>query len=448
MRRKTSVRLGALLIASAMLTTGCLSEDGGGGDDGGDSGNGGDDGSASGGDGAVEILGAFPGAEAEAFEASLADFEGESGIDVTYTPSTDFTTEIRTRARGGNPPDIGLFPQPGLVVELGESGDLIPLGDALDLGALEETLIPGFLDAATGESGDVYGAPMRMAVKSLVWYPSPEFEDAGYAVPETFEEMMETSAEIADSGTTPWCIGAESGADTGWVVTDWMEEMVLRTAGPDVYDQWVSHEIPFDDPAIVEAGELFGEIAFTEGWVRGGPQGILTTPFGEAADSFFDDEPGCFMHRQGNFITGFWPDDVQADLTSNVGLFVLPPVEDGFDGQPILGGGDMAGMFTDDEDTVAVMEFIASEEFGGPWAEAGGWLSPHATFDSGLYGAEITQQIAEVAAQADVFRFDGSDLMPPEVGSGTFWDEMVAWIAGGKELEEALGAIEESWPTS
>lgn len=443
MRRNTLVRLAALLSASALLTTGCLSE--GGGD--GNGGDGGDAEAGGSGDGTVEILGAFPGAEAEAFEASLAAFEEDSGIDVNYTPSTDFTTEIRTRAQGGNPPDIGLFPQPGLVLELGESGDVLALDDAIDVGAIEETLIPGFLDATTSEDGTVYAAPMRMAVKSLVWYPSPEFEDAGYAVPDTFDDLLTTSGEIADSGATPWCIGAESGADTGWVMTDWMEEMVLRTAGPDVYDQWVAHEIPFDDPAIVEAGELFGEIAFTEGWVRGGPQGILTTPFGEAANSFFDAEPGCYMHRQGNFITGFWPDDIQSDLTSNVGLFVLPPVEDGFDGQPILGGGDMAAMFVNDDDVLAVMEFMTSDEFGAEWAEAGGWLSPHATFDSGLYGAEVTQQVAEVAAQADVFRFDGSDLMPPEVGAGTFWDAMVSWIAGEQELEEALGAVEASWPS-
>ena len=287
---------------------------------------------------------------------------------------------------------------------------------------------------------------MRMAVKSLVWYPVPEFEEAGYAVPETWAELMDLQAQIIADGGTPWCIGAESGADTGWVMTDWIEELMLRTGGPDVYDQWVSHEIPFDDPAVVEAGSMFGDIVFTEGAVLGGPQGILTTPFGDSPNPMFDEEPGCFMHRQGNFVTGFFPEDVQADLGANVGIFVLPPVEDGFDGQPILGGGDMAAMFSDNEDTVAVMEFLTSDEFGGPWAEAGGWLSPHATFDSSLYPDEITQQTAELAADADVFRFDGSDLMPPEVGAGSFWDGMVEWVSGSVELEEALTGIEESWP--
>jgi alpha-glucoside transport system substrate-binding protein len=439
------VRVIALGAASTLLVTGCLSE---GGDEGGGGGGGGADDETGGGagDGTVEIFGAFSGGEEEAFNEALAPFEEESGIDVEYVASTDFTTLVRTRVSGGDAPDIALFPQPGLVQELGEAGDIIPIDDALDVGALEETLIPGFLDAATGEDGTVYAAPMRMAVKSLVWYPVPEFEEAGYEVPETWGDMTDLADQMVADGNTPWCIGAESGADTGWVLTDWMEELMLRTGGPDTYDQWVSNEIPFDDPAVVEAGTMFGDIVFDEGSVLGGPQAILTTPFGDSPNPMFDEEPGCFMHRQGNFITSFFPDEVQTDLGSNVGIFVLPPVEDGFDGQPILGGGDMAAMFSDDEDTVAVMEFLTSDEFGGPWAEAGGWLSPHATFDASLYPDEITQETAELAADADVFRYDGSDLMPPEVGAGTFWDGMVEWIAGSVELEEALTSIEESWP--
>jgi alpha-glucoside transport system substrate-binding protein len=193
---------------------------------------------------------------------------------------------------------------------------------------------------------------------------------------------------------------------------------------------------------------MFGDIVFTDGYVRGGPQGILTTPFGTSPNAMFKEPPDCFLHRQGNFITGFFPDEVQKDLASNVGTFVLPPVEDGFDGQPILGGGDIAAMFTNDEDVVQVMEFLTSAEFGGPWAEAGGWLSPHKTFDNSQYPDKITQNIAELAQGADVFRFDGSDLMPASVGAGTFWDEMVSWVAEEKDLAAALTTIDESWPSS
>jgi alpha-glucoside transport system substrate-binding protein len=439
MKRTRRWGLLASLATLSLLTTGCLQ--GGGGNE--------EVGETEEGDGKVSILGAFPDPEAGYFEESLKQFEKQSGIDVTYTPSTDFTTEIRTRVQGGNPPDIALFPQPGLVLSLGQSGDALPLNDFMDVGAAEETLIPGFLDSVTDGEGNIYAVPMRMAVKSLVWYPKQEFEDAGYQVPETWTEMQELEDQIKSDGGTPWCIGAEAGADTGWVLTDWVEDMVLRTAGPDVYDQWYQHEIPFDDPAIEEAAGKFGEeILFEDGTVVGGPQGVLTTPFDVSPNGMFDSPPSCYLHRQGNFVTAFFPEDVQQNLADRVGLFVLPPVEDGYEGTPILGAGDMAAAFKNDADVKEVMEFIGSEDFGAEWAEAGGWLSPHATFDNSQYSDDITREVASLAQEADVFRFDASDLMPPEVGAGTFWDNMVAWTAGEKDLKQALSDIEESWPSS
>ena len=428
----------AAVALSTVLLTGCLqSEDAGPTAD-----------ETAQGDGAIQILGAFPSPESDAFEASLTDFEERSGIDVTYVASTDFTTEIRTRVRGGNPPDIALFPQPGLVNELGASGDVLPLNDLIDIEGVRQTLIPGFLDAVTADNGDVYGTPMRMAVKSLVWYPKPEFAEAGYAPAETWRDLTALSGDIRADGTTPWCIGAGAGADTGWVLTDWIEDMVLRTAGPEVYDQWVAHEIPFDDPRIVAAAQRFADdVAFVPDNVAGGRPAILTTPFDVSPNGLFENPPNCYLHRQGNFVTSFFPDAVQEDLAANVGTFVLPPVEGGYAGTPILGGGDLAAAFVNDTDVVKLMEFLASPDFGGPWAEAGGWLSPHRTFDNSLYPDEVTRQIATLAQQADVFRFDASDLMPPEVGAGTFWDETVAWVGGQKSLEQAFAAIEASWPS-
>lgn len=430
-----ALRRSALLSVLALVATACL---GTGSEESGAEGEGG-------GGGTVEIFGAFSGDEEAAFNESLAPFEEESGIDVEYVSSSDFTTLITSRVEGGDPPDIALFPQPGALLGFADDDAVQPLDDVIDLAAIEESLIPGFLDATTGEDGSVYGVPMRMAVKSVVWYPEPEFEEAGYEVPETYEELMALTEQIAADGGTPWCIGAESGADTGWVITDWMEENMLRLHGEEVYDQWVANELPFDSPEVVAAGEMFGEIAFTDGYVLGGPQGILTTAFGDAPNPMFEDEPGCWLHRQGNFITGFFPDEVQEDLAANVGTFVYPGEEAG--STPILGGGDLAALFDAENEAAAqVVEYLGSDEFGQPWAEAGGWLSPHATFDTSLYPDETTQQIATLAQEGEVFRFDGSDLMPASVGAGSFWSEMVSWVNGQIELEEALANIEESWP--
>lgn len=397
------------------------------------------------GDKKVTILGAFGGDEQSLFNASLAAFEAESGIDIQYTSDQDFTTTIKQKVGSGDAPDIGLFPQPGGLLELAAKGNLAPIDEYLDLNQLNSTLIPGFLDSVKVD-GKTWGAPMRMAVKSIVWYSKDNFK--GNTKPGTIQELDAEAQKIAATGTTPWCMGWGSDQATGWVGTDWIEELVLRMYGPEVYDEWTSHKIPFNDERIVKAFDEFAKIAKDPKMVYGGTKGILNTPFGDTMNPAFDTPPKCDLMRQGNFITGFLPKPVQKDLDSEVGTFVFPKYEGGYDGTPVLGGGDMAALFnSNDEDAKKVMQFLSSDKFGVEWAKGGGWLSPHKTFDAASYPNETTKSIAKLASDATVFRFDGSDLMPKEVGSGTFWTSMVKWVQGD-DSKTATDAIEKSWPTT
>ncbi len=439
MRGRSTTKIAALSVA-ALFTAGCLSE----GDDGGGGGGGGGGGE---GDGSVEIFGAFGGAEAEAFEASLAPFIEESGLDVTYVPSSDFTTAIRARVQGNDAPDIAIFPQPGLLVDLAESGDLVPLDDVLDLDALKETVISGMIESTETEEGS-FGVPMRMAAKSIIWSPAPEFEEAGYTAATTQDELLSLTEEIRESGTAPWCFGMESGQATGWVATDWLEEYVLRIGGEEFYNQWARHEVPFNDPIVVEAAEVFAETVLAEGNVLGGRGSIASSFFGTSGNPMFEDPPQCYLHRQANFITSgdFFPSEVVADLDSQVTVSQLPPT-DPDTGPAMLLGGDWATIFNaDNAEAVQVLEFLASDEFGGPWAEVGGWLSPHTTFDASQYPDETTRSIFQFAVDSETTGVDGSDQMPGEVGAGSFWRGMTAWISGQQEIEDVLDEIESSWP--
>ncbi|SEE72762.1 ABC transporter substrate-binding protein [Ruania alba] len=440
-RQKLAVT--SVAATGALLLAGCLQSPGSGSDRGS-----GADNAQTDGDGVVTILGAFGGAEAEAFNESLVQFEEDTGIDVQYSSDQDFTNTVRARAGSGQAPDIAIFPQPGGLIEQADAGNVEPIHFYLDVPALEESLVPGFLDASEASNGLPYGAPMRMAVKSLVWYPQEAYADGGYNTePDTLEDLAAIQEEISADGMAPWCMGWNSDQATGWVGTDWIEEYMLRLHGPEVYDEWTSHEIPFDDPRVVEAFDAYGELVFAEGNVLGGTSNVIATPFSEAILPAFEDPPECLMERQGNFITGFMPSDVQENLDNEVGLFVFPRAGSGdYTDQPILGGGDLAALMNgNDPDSIEVMRFLTSPEFGGPWAQAGGWLSPHATFDASQYPDELTRRTAEIVADADVFRFDGSDLMPNAVGGGTFWTGMVDWL-NGKPAEEVTADIEASWP--
>jgi alpha-glucoside transport system substrate-binding protein len=424
----------AMLFASA-----CLSESGGGG---GSSG-----GKSGSGDKQIEIMYGFGGDQSKGFVAAMKQFESQSGITIKYTDaSQSFDTLIRPRVQGNNPPDIALFPQPGLMLDFAKQGKLQDLGAMIDVNKLKSQLVPGVLDVGTLDS-KVYGFPVNFNVKSLVWYPKKAFEAKGYKVPTTIAELEALTNQIKADGTAPWCVGIESAGATGWVATDWLEDFVLRYGGTQKYDQWVKHEIPFNDPVVVQAANEFQKLALDDGNVFGGRKSVVSTNFGVAMNPEFKDPPKCFLHKQGNFVLqkGFLTESVRQNVDEEVGVFQLPGTD--ASSKPLLVGGDMAAAFSNDADTKAALEYMSSPKFKFANIATATWLSAVKSFDLSNYPNEITKQVAKLAYGSTEARFDGSDTMPGAVGAGSFWKDMTAWISGQKSLDEALKDIDDSWPS-
>jgi len=430
----------AIVGAVTLLTSGCLS-----------SGTSSGSGDSSGGTAKqeVSIMFGFGGDQTQGFKDSLDPWAKTNNIKIKYIQASSFDTQIRSSVAGNNAPDIALFPQPGLLKDMQKQGKLQPLNDVLDMPKLEASIVPGFLDAAAVD-GKRYGVPVSMNIKSLVFYNKPAFTAAGYKAPKTMDELTALTDKIKATGTAPWCIGLEAGAATGWPGTDWIEELVLKQSGPDVYDQWVSGKVKFEDPRIKAAFASYAKIAQTKGNVFGGSKSIVAQAFGTAANPMFTKPAGCFLHKQGNFVTqkGFLPESVTAKIDTNVGVFPFPKGQ--FD--TVEGGGDLAALFTkgDANVTKVLKELTEDPTFGAAWAGPSdrGFLSPHKDFDVSKYGSEITRSIAKGAYSATGIRFDGSDTMPAKVGAGSFWKGMVAFTAGQQDMATTLKKIDESWPTS
>ncbi len=389
----------------------------------------------------VTIFGPEVEGEAQGFLDSFADFEEETGIDVQYQGDRSFEEQIGVRVDGGDPPDIAMFPQPGKIRDFAE--ELVPLSD--DVAAtVTDSFDAGWTDLVTID-GDVYGVPAKADLKSLVWYSPAAFEEAGYEIPTTFEDFIALTDTMMADGKTPMCIGLGSDAATGWPFTDWVEDMMLRLKGPEVYDQWVNHEIPFNDPDVVEVVQYVYDLMAKEGMVRGGAANVADIPFADAGLPLLDGE--CMMHRQGNFYAANWPDGTELGEEGEVNAFYLPTFEAQDFGQVTLTGGIYAVAFSDRPEVIQALEFLAGTEFADNRAPTGGFLSPNKNTDTSKYPTEIEQTFAEILAEADPARFDASDLMPGEVGAGSFWDAAVAITSGNKSVQEALDDVEASWPT-
>jgi len=391
--------------------------------------------------------GSFTGEDAERFAVSVAPFEEATGITVQYTGSGDFEAQITIDVEGGNAPDFAMIAQPGLFADLARNGDLVNLDGTAIESVTQENYSDTWLDLGTVDDS-FYGPFFRVNMKSLVWYPVPEFFDAGYEIPETWDDLIALSDQMVADGNTPWCIGMESESATGWVATDWVEDIMLRLYPPSTYDEWVTNDLAFDSDEVKAAVERMGEIWLNPDYVLGGTDNILTVPFGNAQDPMFDDPPRCWMHRQASFITGFFPEGTVVGEDGDTNAFYLPGI-DPAQGNPVLGAGDVIATFTgnDRPEVLALVEWLATPEAPVGWAEFGGFTSPNSNVPISVYPEGFDQTVAEFIQNADTFRFDASDLMPAAVGAGSFWSGMVDYVNGG-DLDSILSGIQSSWPSS
>lgn len=401
----------------------------------------------------VTIMGAFTDAQAKAFQDDLDTWSKTSGIKAEYSGSTDFQTAIVTKASAGNPPDIAIYPQPGVLKS--QANTLYPLDElGIDIDSITSDEAQGLPDIAKVD-GKTYGLPYSINVKSLVWYNPAAFTKAGLTVPKTDAEMTALSQKIISDGLGyPWCVGLESGAATGWPATDWLEEYVLRYGGLDQYNKWITNDVKFDSDLVKKSGDKVATELLADGQVNGGGKAAATTSFQTAGNQLFvdgKDNGQCFMMRQGSFIADFFPDTIKAEIAkgdlSNVNFFQLPSPE----GTEVsmLGGGDLVGAFSKDDATKQVVEYLVGKDFGtNGYASQAIFLSPHNTFDSSKYTSVLQKNAQDLLKNSKVFGFDASDQMPGSVGAGTEWTNLTGWFAGQQTMEQAFQAIDASWPKS
>ena len=395
----------------------------------------------------VTVYGPWLNPEDGFFSNMLAYFEEATGADAIYTGSDSFEQQIVIDAEAGAAPNIAVFPQPGLASVMASKGQLSPLGDDMAKWVADNYAAgQSWVDLGTYADADgndqMYGFFYNVNVKSLVWYSPENFEDAGYEVPTSMEELKALTEQIVADGEVPWCIGLGSGAATGWPATDWVEDMMLRTQSPDVYDQWTKNEIPFDDPRVVAAIEEFGWFARDDAKVSGGAGAVASTDFRDSPKGLFTSPPQCYMHRQASFVPAFFPEDVEFGVDTD--FFYLPSYADKDLGNPVLGGGTLMAITNPSDAATALMDFLKLPLAHEVMMAQTGFLTPHKEVNLEAYKDDTLRGLGEVLLGATTFRFDGSDLMPGGVGAGTFWTGMVDYT-GGKDATAVASDIQASW---
>ncbi len=377
---------------------------------------------------------------------SYKPFEECTGATVKYEGDKAFETQVLVRAKAGNPPDIAYVPQPGLLAQLVATGKVAAapkaVADNVDEFWSEDWKGYGTID------GTFYSAPLGANFKSLVWYSPKAFADAGYEIPKTLDELNALSEKIASTGKKPWCAGIASGEATGWVITDWMEDMMLRLSGPEEYDKWVQHKIAFNSAGPTAALDEVGKYLKNDKFVNGGlgnVKSIATTTFQDGGLPIL--EGNCFLHRQASFYAANWPEGTKVAEDGDVFAFYLPGKT--ADEKPALGGGEFVAAFNDRPEVAAFQAYLSSDTWANNKAKAtplGGWISANKGLDVNNLVSPIDKLSTTVLQdEKSVFRFDGSDAMPAAIGSNAFWKQATAWIVG-QSTKDTVDKIEAAWP--
>lgn len=387
------------------------------------------------------------GGDQEMFLTVIAYFEDATGATVKYASSENYEQQAQIDAAAGSPANVTILPQPGLLADMASKGYLVPLSDELKARVGSEhaagssfVSLGTYKDAAGAD--EFYAIPYKSDLKSLVWYSPDNFADAGYEVPESYEDLKALTEQMVADGKTPWCIGLGSGGATGWPATDWIEDIMLRINTPEDYDAWVSNDLKFNDPKVIAALEEFGWFAKTEANVAGGVAAVGTTDFRESPLGLFAVPPACYMHHQASFIPSFFPEGT--DLGVDADFFYFPASTERDLGKPVLGAGTLAVVTKDSPAAQAFIDFLMNPLSNEIWMAQSGFLSTLKAANVETYANDTLKGEGEILLNATTFRFDGSDLMPGAIGAGSFWTGMVDFV-GGKSAQEVGDEIQASW---
>jgi ABC-type sugar transport system, periplasmic component len=407
----------------------------------------------------VSIQTQWIGGEGTNFAASVADFATATGIKIQIDSiGSSHETVLKTRIEGGKPPDLAMLAQPTPVLAYAAAGKVIDVATFMDAKKLADEH-PATIGLVT-QGAKIWGVPYKADVKSTIWYPIKAFEAKGYKVPTTWDELIALSDKIVADGSNPWCVSAGGPGDaTGWQLTDWVEEVVLKTKGTAYYNDWISHRVTFQDQGIKDALDKYvGKIFFTPNYVFGTNTAIVPQDQKTTMDPMFTDDlanPKCWMQKIPTWYgPDFFPDQRAGGTPSkyvigtDVGIMAFPTIDPA---QKIVeGSADTLMMLVDRPEVRAVAEFLATPQGLQRWIETGSAISTNTSTPADWYAGAYKLKVAsDIANTASAIGFDASDLMPGKVGAGTFWTKLDDWVNnGGTNTDAVLKAIDDSWPAS
>ena len=388
----------------------------------------------------LSVLAVWGDQEAEVFTKQIAaEFERRSGIKVLFEGTRDINAILTSRVQAGNPPDIAILPSPGMMVELANDGKLVDLGTVFNMADFKKDYSQGWIDLGT-VNGKLHGLYLKAAIKGLVWYNPATVKSLGVTLPKTVDELLAVSRKAISAGISPWAIGVESGAASGWVGTDWIENIFLRLHGAKLYQDWYEGRLAWSSPEVRKAFEYFGSIVGDPQMVYGGKQYILSTNFGTAHAPLFQTPAKALFHQQASFIQGFIKEQFPAlSAGKDFAFFGFPAIDPQY-AKAVEGAGDCVVLLKQSTAAADFMKFMSSVEGQSVWASTGA-LSTNRNVPLTAYTDDLTKEAARILNESEIVVFDASDLMPGAMNEA-FWGAIIDFVDNPADLTRILADLD------
>ncbi len=384
--------------------------------------------------GSVTVYGTWSGSEQDAFLAMVKPYEDATGVTVQYTSTRDINAQLSQGIQTGTLPDLAGLPGPGQMAEYASAGKLIDLSTALDVNTYKANTASQFVDLGT-VNGKLVGVFIKLSVKGLIWYSPKVVGDLSSSAPKTWNDLQTLISQNKSKAQAAWCMGLEGGAASGWPGTDWIEDFVLRTAGPDVYKSWYQGKTKWTDPAIKSAWQQFGQVVASS---YGGATYILSTNFANGGDKLFTTPPGCLFHHQASFITGLGG-FTKLKAGTDYNFFPFPDINSQYSGA-VEGAGDLFGMFHDTPQAKALINYLTTAQAQQIWVDKGGALSANKQVTK--YPDDVSQRSSQLLLNAKTFVFDASDNMPTDMNAA-FWSGILDYVKNPSSLDSILSHLDQ-----
>jgi len=387
----------------------------------------------------VRVSGLWSGPEFDSFVAVKSAWEQETGAVVDWEPSTDLQRTLADQVEAGDPPDIAILPNLALMHRLAEEGTLVPLDAVLDMQAISREYAPAWIDLGR-HAGSLYGIFYKITSKATVWYDPEAFAAAAYAVPATWDEMIELADRIVADGRTPFSIVAAQGPANGWALTDWISEIVLNDCGPALYDRWIAAEVPWNEPCIRTSFERFLGIVSANGYVVGGTERVVATGDDVGADPLYTDPPTAYLYPFASFAQAFIADNFpDLEPGTDYDVFPFPTIDPQHQGAVTVGA-DVPVMVRDTPAARAFMAYLAGASAQEAWIRLGGFTSVNRSVSADTYPDPVARRVAEELAGATIVRFSAGDMMPPTL-QRAWWEAMLELVQDPKQLDAILDRL-------